>query len=95
VESPDASMAAPPAVAGATQPGSRRAAPRVAFRTLAASLPARGQVMTIPALRATIVGQDGSYVALVQDGRLDRDASRDAFALAIARSALRLAPAGR
>jgi hypothetical protein len=48
-----------------------------------------------PRLRATIVGQDGSYVALVQDGRLDRDASRDAFALAIARSALRLAPAGR
>jgi hypothetical protein len=94
VESPDASMAAPPAVAGATQPGSRRAAPRVAFRTLAASLPARGQVID-PRLRATIVGQDGSYVALVQDGRLDRDASRDAFALAIARSALRLAPAGR
>jgi hypothetical protein len=43
-----------------------------------------------PRLRATILGRDTAYVALVQDGRLDRVVSRDALALAVARSALRL-----
>jgi hypothetical protein len=43
-----------------------------------------------PRLRATILGRDTDYVALVQDGRLDRVVSRDALALAVARSALRL-----
>lgn len=39
-------------------------------------------------LRARILAQDGAYVALVQDGRLDRVVSRDALALAVGRSAL-------
>jgi hypothetical protein len=43
-----------------------------------------------PRLRATILGHDTDFVALVQDGRLDRVVSRDALALAVARSALRL-----
>lgn len=43
-----------------------------------------------PRLRATILAQDEDYVAVVHDGRLDRVVSRDALALAVARSALRL-----
>jgi hypothetical protein len=39
-------------------------------------------------LRAMILSQDAAYVALVQDGRLDRVVSRDALALAVGRSAL-------
>jgi hypothetical protein len=40
-----------------------------------------------PRLRATILDRDTDYVALVQDERLDRAVSRDALALAVARSA--------
>jgi hypothetical protein len=43
-----------------------------------------------PRLRATIIGQDAPYVALVQDGRLDGVVSRDILALNIARGALKL-----
>jgi hypothetical protein len=43
-----------------------------------------------PRLRATILAQDTNYVALVRDGRLDRVVSRDALALAVARSAFSL-----
>ena len=41
-------------------------------------------------LRARILSEDVAYVALVQDGRLDRVVSRDALALAVGRSALRV-----
>jgi hypothetical protein len=41
-----------------------------------------------PRLRARILGQDESYIALVQDGRLDRVVSRDELALAVSRQAV-------
>jgi hypothetical protein len=41
-----------------------------------------------PRLRARILSQHAAYVALVQDGRLDRVVSRDALALAVGRSAV-------
>ena len=41
-----------------------------------------------PRLRARILAQNATYVALVQDGRLDRVVSRDALALAVGRSAV-------
>ena len=43
-----------------------------------------------PRLRATIIGKDAPYMALVQDGRLDGVVSRDILALNIARGALKL-----
>lgn len=43
-----------------------------------------------PRVRATILGQEADYVALVQDGRLDSVVSRDILALNVARGALKL-----
>jgi hypothetical protein len=43
-----------------------------------------------PRLRATILGRDDDYIALVQGRRLDHVASRNALAVAVAQSALRI-----